>query len=137
MTRNHHNETHILVVDDDPHVRSALRRAFLNEDWQVTCAASGQDALDILVQQSSFNVVVADYFMPHVNGLAFLEQVNQIYPHIYCIMLTSYPYCDAIKHLLGKTAHAVLIDKPWDENLLQLIRDALETQRRIRLNQQA
>jgi CheY-like chemotaxis protein len=123
-----HLDTHILVVDDDLYVRKALNRAFLNEDWQVTCASSGQEALDILILNPVFNVVVADYFMPQLNGLAFLERANRQYPHIYCIMLTSYPYCDAIKHLLNKTTNAVLLDKPWDERLFQYIRDARESQ---------
>jgi len=134
MSQNH-LDVQILVVDDDPYVRSALKRSFLNENWQVTCAENGKEALDVLAQQPCFNVVVADYFMPHINGLAFLERVSCLYPHIYCIMLTSYPYCDAIKHLLNKTTHAVLLDKPWDERLFQAIRDALEVQRQAQVHQ--
>lgn len=128
-------ETRILVVDDDSHVRAALKRAFLNENWQVVCAASGREALDILARLPVFDIVVADYFMQHINGLAFLERVNQIYPHIYCIMLTAYPYCDAIKYQLSKTTHAVLLDKPWDERLFQTIREAREMQHQKRREQ--
>ena len=128
MTQNRTN-ARILVVDDDRLVRSALKRAFLAEGWQVECASTGREALDLIAGDSSFNVVVADYFMPHINGLEFLSQVNRSYPHIYCVMLTAYPYCTAIKHRLNKTTHAVLLDKPWDERLLHTITDALEVQR--------
>ncbi len=122
---SYQDTAHILVVDDDPNVRSALRRLLLYENWQVTCAASGREALDILEQESGFQVIIADYFMSQINGLDFLRRVNQIYPDIYCIMLTAYPYCDAIKYHLGKTTYAVLLDKPWDESLLQHIRAGL------------
>ena len=120
MTRNS-TEARILVVDDDQSVRAALKRSFLNEGWQVSCAASGREALDILAQQQPFNVIVADYFMPNINGIEFLLKVDQKYPQIFCIMLTAYPYCDAIKRALSKTPNIILLEKPWDERLEQII----------------
>ena len=130
-------EPRILVVDDDKHVRTALKRTFLHENWQVVCAASGREAFEILSQQPAFNVVVADYFMPHVNGIEFLTHVGRKYPHIYCIMLTAYPYCDAIKHALSKTTNAILLDKPWDEQLTQIISRVLKEQQQTQRTHRA
>ncbi len=136
MTRNS-TETRILVVDDDQSVRAALKRSFLNEDWLVSCAASGSEALDILAQQQAFNVIVADYFMPNINGIEFLLKVDQKYPHIFCIMLTAYPYSDAIKRALSKNPNTILLEKPWDERLAQIIARVIAEQQLAQQSLQA
>ncbi len=87
----------------------------------MTCAASGADALDIINRSGSFDIIVADYFMPNVNGIEFLKRVNIQSPETYCIMLTAYPYCDSIKHALNKYLKAELMQKPWSEKLIESI----------------
>lgn len=119
----------ILVVDDDRLVRSALRRFFADAGWIVESACSGQEALDKMAERNSFNVIVADYFMPNINGIDFIKRVNLEYPDVFCIMLTAYPYSDAIKYAMKKYLKAELLEKPWDEGLLRLAEKAVETQR--------
>lgn len=118
----------ILVVDDDKHIRSALDRYFAIAGWTVKTACSGQDALEKMAGGSSFDVVVADYFMPNINGIEFFKQLNMKHPDVFCIMLTAYPYSDAIKFAMKKYLKVELLEKPWDEGLLRIAENAVEVQ---------
>jgi|GEM_PF-1652196 len=118
----------ILVVDNDSHVRAALKRLFSYNDWTVETACSGREALEMMDSGPHYNVVIADYFMPNINGIEFLKRVNLQFPETYCIMLTAYPYCDSINFAMRKYLKAELLEKPWDDRLLQVAEEALISQ---------
>ena len=106
-----------------------LQEIFQDAQWQVVTASCGQEALEILSSSKSFDVIVADYYMPQVNGIEFLKQVNIKYPGTYCVMLTAYPFCDSVKYALNKYLNADIIAKPWDEQLVRRIETALEARK--------
>src|SRR3954468_6812005 len=58
----------VLVVDDDPQLREALTRALELDDYQVSTANNGAQALEA-ISQSRPDVVVLDVMMPYVGGL--------------------------------------------------------------------
>jgi DNA-binding NtrC family response regulator len=115
----------ILVVDNDSNVRSALQRYFVDNDWEVETADCGREALEKLTAVGLFQVVVADYFMPNINGIEFLKQVNLEFPETYCIMLTAYSFCDSINYAMRKYLRAELLQKPWDDRLLKAAEQSL------------
>lgn len=57
----------VLIVDDDPNVRDFLRLLFEFEDFEVTDAASGPEALACALRQEP-EVIVLDQMMPGMNG---------------------------------------------------------------------
>ncbi len=118
-------EKRILIVDDELIVRIALQEIFVESGWEAVCAACGQEALDILAGGESFDVIMADYYMPQINGIEFLKQVNLKYPGTYCIMLTAYPFCDSVKYALNKYLNADIMVKPWDEHLVEKLESVL------------
>ncbi len=65
----------ILCIDDEPNVLNALRRQ-LRKSYEVTTATSGPAGLSVLQEDGPFAVVVADYNMPGMNGVAFLHEVK-------------------------------------------------------------
>ncbi|NND95922.1 MAG: response regulator [Pirellulaceae bacterium] len=65
----------ILVVDDIEMNRDMLSRRLIRKGYQVTCAASGQEALD-LIDQDSFDVVLLDIMMPGMSGFEVLEVIR-------------------------------------------------------------
>ncbi len=67
---------HILVVDDEPAVQSALSRALSLERYDVAQAADGREALERL-DSSPFDVVILDIAMPHVDGLQVCERLRE------------------------------------------------------------
>src|SRR6188474_1176119 len=111
----------ILTVDDDPAVSRAvardLRRHY-GERYRIVRAESGQDALETLnelkLRGDTVAVFVADYRMPQMSGIEFLEEAMDIYPLARRVLLTAY----ADTHAAIDAINVVDLDhyllKPWD-----------------------
>jgi PAS domain S-box-containing protein len=70
-----HGGEHVLVVEDDPAVRAALRRAFEKDDRRVTEAENGRVALERMAEQTP-DLVLLDLIMPEMDGFEFLEAMR-------------------------------------------------------------
>lgn len=66
----------ILIVDDEPNIVMALDYAFQKNDFQVFIARDGQEALDLL-QNETPDAIILDIMMPKVDGYETLRQVKQ------------------------------------------------------------
>jgi thioredoxin reductase (NADPH) len=124
----------ILTVDDDPAVSRAvardLRRHY-GERYRIVRAESGTDALETLnelkLRGDTVAVFVADYRMPQMSGIEFLEEAMDIYPLARRVLLTAY----ADTHAAIDAINVVDLDhyllKPWDppEEKLYPVIDAL------------
>ena len=126
----------ILTVDDDPAVSRAvardLRRHY-GERYRIVRAESGPDALETLnelkLRGDTVAVFVADYRMPQMSGIDFLEEAMDIYPLARRVLLTAY----ADTHAAIDAINVVDLDhyllKPWDppeEKLYPVIDGLLE-----------
>jgi HD-like signal output (HDOD) protein len=71
----------ILFVDDEPNILEGLERMLfpLQREWRMAFAGGGQEALDLMGQQS-FDVIVTDMRMPGMDGAALLTEVKERYP---------------------------------------------------------
>lgn len=107
-----------LFVDDEPLVLEGLRRMLrpLRKDWQMTFAASAQDACRALEEQR-FDVVVCDMRMPGMDGAALLEHVRIRQPEAARIMLTGQTDREATLRMVG-CAHRFL-SKPCEPESLE------------------
>jgi DNA-binding NtrC family response regulator len=83
----------VLLVDDEPMVAKALKRVLRKESYEVVCAGSAAEALEILSGQS-FDVVVSDEMMPGMPGSDLLGVIYERYPETIRIMLTGHPNLD-------------------------------------------
>nr|MBC8555770.1 response regulator [Candidatus Brocadiales bacterium] len=59
----------ILCVDDEKNVLKAIERLFLDSDYEILTAESGEEGLEILSDNSIIPLVVSDYRMPSMNGV--------------------------------------------------------------------
>jgi thioredoxin reductase (NADPH) len=113
--------TAILTVDDDPGVSRAvardLRRRY-GEQHRIVRADSAEQALDALRQMKLRGdlvaVIVADYRMPQMNGIEFLEQAMDIYPGARRILLTAYADTGAAIDAINVVDLDHYLLKPWD-----------------------
>jgi len=67
---------HVLLVDDDPHIRSIIREYAQAENWQFTEAGNGEEALKCFADEE-FSLVVLDVMMPRLDGWATLKQIRK------------------------------------------------------------
>src|SRR3954470_8886282 len=129
----------LLSVDDDPGVSRAvardLRRRY-GEEFRVLRAASGDEALEALrelkLRGDLVAAVLADYRMPQMNGIEFLEAAMDLFPHARRALLTAYSDTDAATGAIyvGDVDHYLL--KPWDppeEKLYPVVDALIETWR--------
>src|SRR6202048_2918416 len=124
----------ILSVDDDPAVSRAvardLRRHY-GERYRIVRAESGPDALvtlsELKLRGDTVAVFVADYRMPQMSGIEFLEEAMDVYPLARRVLLTA----NADTHAAIDAINVVDLDhyllKPWDppEEKLYPVIDAL------------
>ena len=124
----------LLTVDDDPAVSRAvardLRRHY-GENHRILRAESGRDALETLrelkLRGETVAMFLADYRMPQMTGIDFLEHAMDLYPAARRVLLTAY----ADTHAAIDAINVVDLDhyllKPWDppEEKLYPVVDAL------------
>ena len=129
----------ILTVDDDPGVSRAvardLRRKY-GEGHRIVRAESGAVALDALRQMKlrgePVAVLLADYRMPEMNGIEFLEHAMDVYPGARRALLTAYADTGAAIDAINVVDLDYYLLKPWDppeEKLYPVVDSLLESWR--------
>jgi len=126
----------IVTVDDDPGVSRAvardLRRRY-GERYRIVRADSGADALDALremkLRGELVAIILADYRMPQMSGIEFLEQAMDLYPTTRRVLLTAYADTGAAIDAINIVDLDHYLLKPWDppeEKLYPVVDSLLE-----------
>jgi two-component system, NtrC family, sensor kinase len=119
-------ETSLLVVDDDEHVRRALRRVLRRAKCRVVDAPDAAAALAVL-EAEPIQVVVSDYRMPGMSGVEFLRAVKDRWPRVQRVLLTGQADSTAIEEAVNQSEIFRFIWKPWDDgHLLITIQSAID-----------
>lgn len=117
----------ILCVDDEKNVLRSLERIFLDDDYEILTATSGEEGLGILESHGPCQVVISDYRMPAMDGVAFLRAVYERWPDTVRIVLSGYADAGAIVAAINDGHIYKFIPKPWNDDELRVtIGNALE-----------
>ena len=130
----------MLTVEDDPAVSRAiardLRRRY-GQTHRVVRAESGPAALDglreLTVRGEATALILADYRMPGLTGVDFLEQAMDIAPRAKRVLLTAYADTDAAIRAINDVDLDHYLVKPWDppeERLYPVLDELLDQWRR-------
>ncbi len=110
----------ILFVDDEPNVLAGLRNAFRPQrhQWDMVFALGPEEAL-AKVAESSFDVVVSDMRMPHMDGATLLREIKQRQPQAVRMILTGQTEQESVMKSVF-IAH-MFLSKPCEPDLLKRV----------------
>jgi len=129
----------ILLVDDDINVLRALGRLIhflprevLGGEAEVECYAQPEAAL-ARAAVCEFDLIVVDYLMPGMHGVAFMRRLNLMHSHAARLLLTAHARAlEKIEAVKG-IGPVEMMQKPWDEAALKSAISRLVTWRRDQL----
>jgi YesN/AraC family two-component response regulator len=84
------NRLKILLVDDEMLVRAGTAMMLDELGHEVTEAVSGKQALQIIADGSAFDVVMTDFRMPEMDGVALIAEVERVQPNASIVLMTGY-----------------------------------------------
>lgn len=117
----------VLLVEDDPAVRTTATRALAAYGYQVTPTADGEHALTLLREMGGHvDVIVSDVIMPRMNGPELARRVRHEYPHIPVLFITGFADESSLgTETLPEGARILL--KPFvPKELARRVREALD-----------
>jgi|CXWL01.1.fsa_nt_gi DNA-binding NtrC family response regulator len=132
----------LMLVDDEPNILSSLRRcinampaeSFGGKAVVETFMAPAQALAR--AQEVAFDLVISDYRMPDMDGVAFLSRLIEIQPNISRLILSGYADLHALIGAINRVQIFRFIAKPWDDHELETaIAQALAQRRLIMENQ--
>jgi DNA-binding response OmpR family regulator len=115
---------HILIVDDERTTRLSLSEIFSLRGAVTAVAADGQEALDLIAQQT-FDLIVLDVKMPGVSGLQVLETVQQTSPATIVILLTAHATVDSAIRALRQGAFDYLLKPAQPRSIIEVVERGL------------
>ncbi len=113
-------EIKILFVDDEKNVLNALQRLFLDDDYTILLASSGEEGLEVLKEEENVQIVISDYRMLGMNGVTFLKEVCKFWPDTVRIVLSGYADTTAVISAINDGEIYKFIPKPWNDDELKV-----------------
>ncbi len=119
----------ILVVDDEPSIRTIVRRVLEKAGYEVVEADSGDTAIATVNTGENrlvLDAVICDLRMPKINGLDAIAYFRRAYPHVPLIVLTGYPDPEMAIALMREGVVDYLVKPVKGERLIAAVGTAME-----------
>ncbi|MBI5205154.1 MAG: response regulator [Nitrospirae bacterium] len=109
----------ILVADDDADIRKVLNIFLTYFGYAVDCVNDGEDAM-ILIEKSSYSLLITDYEMPRINGIELTKKVRNLSPSMPIIGISG---LHSSRNEFLTAGASLFIEKPLT---LSILKNALE-----------
>lgn len=114
LTHRRKHERTLLLVDDEQHILSALKRLFRRDGYRVLTADSGAQGLEVLLAES-VDVIISDQRMPGMTGVEFLRRAKELRADTVRMTLSGYTDLQSIIDAVNEGAVYKFLTKPWDD----------------------
>ena len=109
----------ILIVDDNETMRSGIALVIQRMGFEAKMAASGAEALSMLAESDTYDLVITDFRMDEMDGLQVLEAVRRLHADVDVVIITAHGTIDIAVQAMQKGA-VDFITKPFPPEALQL-----------------
>lgn len=118
LERSRPGQRTLLLVDDEEHIVSSLKRLFRRDGYRILTATSGAEALEVLAANDVM-VILSDQRMPGMTGVEFLRQAKVMCPDSVRITLSGYTDLQSIIDAVNEGAVYKFLTKPWEDARLR------------------
>jgi len=102
----------VLIVEDEPDLLDVASALFMSMGYDVTTAASGQEAMSVLASRD-VDILFTDIVMPNgVNGIELAQYTRENYPNIKVMLASGYPQ-PALKLDQYRLGDFTFVSKPY------------------------
>src|SRR5260221_5297193 len=123
-------QKHLLIVEDEAPLRTAIAEQLADRGYRVEQADSGEQALQKLAD-FAYDIIITDLRLPGIDGSAVVEAAVERYPHIIAIVVTGFGTVkDAVEAI--KRGAWDFVSKPFQIDELLHVLDAAIEQRRLK-----
>ncbi|MBN1699233.1 MAG: sigma-54-dependent Fis family transcriptional regulator [Spirochaetales bacterium] len=115
----------ILIIDDEPGIRSVLKDVLEDENYTVLCAEDGVQGLS-LIETKPVDLVILDVWLPNMGGIDVLKKIREDFPDVEVIMISGHANINlAVKAV--KMGAFDFLEKPLSlEKTITVVRNALK-----------
>jgi putative two-component system response regulator len=107
-------ETHVLIVDDEQHIREAMKRILSRAGYDCTLAASMREAHGLL-ETRPFDLLLCDLMMPEESGFTLLAHVGSTYPELAVLIVSGIDNAEVAEPAANAGADGYIM-KPFNAN---------------------
>jgi two-component system, NtrC family, nitrogen regulation response regulator NtrX len=119
----------LLIVDDEAGIRQSLEGVLADEGYDAASVGSGEECLRLLRQQSEFDVVLLDIWLPGMDGLEVLERIREIENSPEVIMISGHGTIETAVRATKLGAYDFL-EKPLSiEKTLIVVKNAIQAKK--------
>ena len=116
MNPSYNNDFKVLIVNDDPYMRSFLTAFCEVNNYDASFARTGKDALALIEQKGPYLLIIADFLIPNMSGTEFITHVRERWKHIPVIALSS---SGETEKSLIEAGACLFLEKPLDPYVLE------------------
>ncbi|MBN2194676.1 MAG: response regulator [Polyangiaceae bacterium] len=122
----------VVIVDDEEMVLTSLATYLtLETEYRVMTFTSARLALGFL-EREDVDLVISDFLMPEMDGIAFLSRVRDLRPEVPRVILTGYADKENAIKAINEVGLYQYLEKPWDNDDLRIvIRNGIEKKKLI------
>lgn len=113
---------HILLVEDDESIRFMLETKLYKDGYNVSVAANGLHALQVIQSKSDIDLILCDLKMPGKDGLEFFKAMKELNLTTPMVILTGYPEKGKIIQAIREGVRDVLLKPIKHQELMDKIK---------------
>ena len=107
----------ILLIDDDEWIRDSLTLFFENEGCCLVALETAEEGMAAL-KKKSYDIIIADYKLPGMDGLEFFKHLQKSHPDVIKILITAYGSNGVVSEAFKLGIHD-FIDKPFTSKTIE------------------